>query len=149
MQKDTEEAFTLSIRLLPRAAELHYKGTGTHLLRCNKYAYLKAKKSVRRINFCNETHFRAQLHDIGPWAMEWHGLYGRPKVLEISGFGAHLGDRQYFYDTLSSERAYKTAFSRENTYNILTVVYDASSRQSIQNRDFFGAYCKKFNQIRN
>ena len=80
--------------------------------------------------------------------MEWHGLYGRPKVLEISGFGAHLGDRQYFYDALSSERAYKTAFSRENTYNILTVVYDASSRQSIQNRDFFGAYCKKFNQIR-
>ena len=80
--------------------------------------------------------------------MEWRGLSGRPKGLEIFNFGTHLGGRQYLYDALGSVRAYKTAFSCEKPMLSLPWCMTASSRQSIQNRGFFGTYCNKFNLIR-
>ncbi|MDA0230105.1 MAG: HD domain-containing protein [Proteobacteria bacterium] len=65
LQKDTEEAFMVSIRLLARAAEVHDEDTGNHIIRCNEYAYLMAKKVGMPTEFCNEIHFSARLHDIG------------------------------------------------------------------------------------
>ena len=44
LNKDTESAFMVSIRLLARAAEVHDENTGNHIIRCNEYAYLMAKK---------------------------------------------------------------------------------------------------------
>jgi len=35
LHKDTEEAFTVSIRLRARAAEVHDEDTGNHIIRCN------------------------------------------------------------------------------------------------------------------
>jgi putative nucleotidyltransferase with HDIG domain len=65
LQKDTEEAFMVSIRLLARAAEVHDEDTGNHIIRCNEYAYLMASKVGMPTEFCDEIHFSAQLHDIG------------------------------------------------------------------------------------
>jgi len=65
LQKDTEEAFMVSIRLLARAAEVHDEDTGNHIIRCNEYAYLMANKVGMPTDFCDEIHFSAQLHDIG------------------------------------------------------------------------------------
>ncbi|MBT4427932.1 MAG: HD domain-containing protein [Rhodospirillaceae bacterium] len=65
LQQDTEEAFMVSIRLLARAAEVHDEDTGNHIIRCNEYAFLMAKKCGMPDDFCKEIHHSAQLHDIG------------------------------------------------------------------------------------
>ena len=55
----------ISIRLLARAAEVHDEDTGNHIIRCNEYAFLMAKKLGMPADFCKEIHFSAQLHVIG------------------------------------------------------------------------------------
>lgn len=65
LHKDTEEAFMVSIRLLARAAEVHDEDSGNHIIRCNEYAFLMAKKMAMPDAFCREIHLSAQLHDIG------------------------------------------------------------------------------------
>jgi HD-GYP domain-containing protein (c-di-GMP phosphodiesterase class II) len=65
LQQDTEEAFLVSIRLLARAAEVHDEDTGNHIIRCNEYAFMMAKKCDMPEDFCKEIHHSAQLHDIG------------------------------------------------------------------------------------
>lgn len=65
LQKDTEEAFMVSIRLLARAAQVHDEDTGNHIIRCNEYAFLMAKIAGMPEDFCKKIHHSAQLHDIG------------------------------------------------------------------------------------
>jgi len=65
LHNDTEDAYMVSIRLLARAAEVHDEDTVNHIIRCNEYVYLMAKKVGMPDDFCKEIHYSAQLHDIG------------------------------------------------------------------------------------
>ncbi|MEE8172889.1 MAG: HD domain-containing phosphohydrolase [Alphaproteobacteria bacterium] len=86
LQQDTEEAFMVSIRLLARAAEVHDEDTGNHIIRCNEYAYLMAKKVDMPADFCREIHFSAQLHDIGKMSVNSAILTKRGRLDEDERF---------------------------------------------------------------
>ncbi len=86
LHNDTEEAFMVSIRLLARAAEVHDEDTGNHIIRCNEYAYLMAKKVGMPDDFCNEIHFSAQLHDIGKMSVNSAILTKRGRLEEDERF---------------------------------------------------------------
>jgi len=200
LNKDTESAFMVSIRLLARAAEVHDEDTGNHIIRCNEYAYLMAKKVGMPEAFCKEIHYSAQLHDIGKMSvnsailtkrgrldedehfeMNQHTTYGH-QILERSdrlqmaaeiarshheqwngsGYPDGLKGEQIpisarilavadIYDALRSERAYKSAFSHEKTYKILTVGddrLDPTTHFEPRLLEVFKTYHEEFNQIR-
>ena len=86
LNKDTESAFMVSIRLLARAAEVHDEDTGNHIIRCNEYAYLMAKKVGMPEVFCKEIHYSAQLHDIGKMSVNSAILTKRGRLDEDERF---------------------------------------------------------------
>ena len=86
LHKDTESAFMVSIRLLARAAEVHDEDTGNHIIRCNEYAYLMAKKVGMPEDFCKEIHYSAQLHDIGKMSVNSAILTKRGRLDEDERF---------------------------------------------------------------
>ncbi len=65
LQEETEEAFMLSTHLLAKAADIHDKDTGNHILRVNEYSYELANRVGMNKAFCDEIRFAAQLHDVG------------------------------------------------------------------------------------
>lgn len=76
----------VSIRLLARAAEVHDEDTGNHIIRCNEYAYLMAKKVGMPEVFCKEIHYSAQLHDIGKMSVNSAILTKRGRLDEDESF---------------------------------------------------------------
>jgi HD-GYP domain-containing protein (c-di-GMP phosphodiesterase class II) len=70
LQSETEEAFRTSVRLLARAAELHDKDTGQHIVRVNEYAAFLARRAGMSRDFCEEIHYTAQLHDVGKMSVD-------------------------------------------------------------------------------
>lgn len=70
LQRATETAFQLSVRLLARAAELHDEDTGNHILRVNEYSYLLARAIRQPRSFCDELRYSAALHDIGKMSID-------------------------------------------------------------------------------
>jgi HD-GYP domain-containing protein (c-di-GMP phosphodiesterase class II) len=65
LQEETEEAFMLSTHLLAKAADIHDKDTGNHILRVNEYSHVLASRLGMNRAFCEEIRFAAQLHDVG------------------------------------------------------------------------------------
>lgn len=70
LQRATETAFQLSVRLLARAAELHDEDTGNHILRVNEYSYLLARAARQPKSFCDELRYSAALHDVGKMSID-------------------------------------------------------------------------------
>jgi HD-GYP domain-containing protein (c-di-GMP phosphodiesterase class II) len=70
LQRDTEEAFQVSIRLLARAAEIHDEETGHHIVRVNEYSYLLANLAGMPEAWCDEIRYSAQLHDVGKMSVD-------------------------------------------------------------------------------
>ncbi len=70
LQKETEEAFQLSIRLLARAAEIHDEETGNHIVRVNEYSYFLARELAMPQAWCDELRYSAQLHDVGKMSVD-------------------------------------------------------------------------------
>jgi HD-GYP domain-containing protein (c-di-GMP phosphodiesterase class II) len=70
LRDQTEDAFQISIRLLARAAELHDKDTGNHIVRVNEYAYMLASKLGMPASYCEEIRYSAQLHDVGKMSVD-------------------------------------------------------------------------------
>ncbi|MBI3452923.1 MAG: HD domain-containing protein [Rhodospirillales bacterium] len=80
LKDQTEEAFKLSIRLLARAAELHDKDTGNHIVRVNEYSCALAKALDMPEAFCDEIRYSAQLHDIGKMSVDQAVLKKKGKL---------------------------------------------------------------------
>lgn len=91
LQAETEEAFRTSVRLLARAAELHDKDTGQHIVRVNEYAHLLARKAGQSKVFCDEIRYTAQLHDVGKMSVDSAILHkkGRLDANEIKEMQRH------------------------------------------------------------
>jgi HD-GYP domain-containing protein (c-di-GMP phosphodiesterase class II) len=91
LQQETEEAFRTSVRLLARAAELHDKDTGQHIVRVNEYAHLLARKAGLSKVFCDEIRYTAQLHDVGKMSVDAAILHkqGRLTGNEITEMQRH------------------------------------------------------------
>ncbi len=80
LQQETEEAFRTSVRLLARAAELHDKDTGQHIVRVNEYAHLLARNAGLPKVFCDEIRYTAQLHDVGKMSVDAAILYKKGRL---------------------------------------------------------------------
>ena len=106
LQEETEDAFMLSIHLLAKAADIHDKDTGNHIMRVNEYSYALAKRLGMPASFCEEIRLAAQLHDVGKMSinsailtkparltpeerreMEQHTLYGHEILKENDRLG--------------------------------------------------------------
>ncbi|MBM3525569.1 MAG: HD domain-containing protein, partial [Alphaproteobacteria bacterium] len=70
LQRSTEDAFQLSVRLLARAAELHDEDTGNHILRVNEYSYWLARAIRMPREWCDEIRYSAALHDVGKMSVD-------------------------------------------------------------------------------
>lgn len=70
LQRSTEDAFQLSVRLLARAAELHDEDTGNHILRVNEYSYWLARAIRMPKEWCDEIRYSAALHDVGKMSVD-------------------------------------------------------------------------------
>lgn len=70
LQRATETAFQLSVKLLARAAELHDEDTGNHILRVNEYSYRLARAVRQPAEWCNELRYSAALHDVGKMSID-------------------------------------------------------------------------------
>lgn len=70
LQRATETAFQLSVKLLARAAELHDEDTGNHILRVNEYSYWLARAIRQPAEWCNELRYSAALHDVGKMSID-------------------------------------------------------------------------------
>lgn len=70
LQRATETAFQLSIKLLARAAELHDEDTGNHILRVNEYSFWVARALGQPVEWCNEIRYSAALHDVGKMSVD-------------------------------------------------------------------------------
>ena len=70
LQRSTEDAFQLSVRLLARAAELHDEDTGNHILRVNEYSYWLARAIRMPKEWCDELRYSAALHDVGKMSVD-------------------------------------------------------------------------------
>jgi len=91
LQAETEEAFRTSVRLLARAAELHDKDTGHHIVRVNEYAHFLARKAGLPKIFCDEIRYTAQLHDVGKMSVDAAILHkkGRLSSVEVTEMQRH------------------------------------------------------------
>jgi HD-GYP domain-containing protein (c-di-GMP phosphodiesterase class II) len=70
LQRETESAFKLSVKLLARAAEVHDEDTGNHILRVNEYSYRLARLMRQPAEWCDEIRFSAALHDVGKMSVD-------------------------------------------------------------------------------
>ena len=70
LQRETEKAFQVSVRLLARAAEVHDEETGNHILRVNEYSYFLARKLGQPAEWCDELRYSAALHDVGKMSVD-------------------------------------------------------------------------------
>lgn len=70
LQRETESAFQLSVKLLARAAEVHDEDTGNHILRVNEYSYFLARKLRQAPEWCDELRYSAALHDVGKMSVD-------------------------------------------------------------------------------
>jgi hypothetical protein len=70
LQRETEKAFQVSVKLLARAAEVHDQDTGNHILRVNEYSYFLARKLGHPAEWCNELRYSAALHDVGKMSVD-------------------------------------------------------------------------------
>ncbi len=70
LQRSTETAFQLSVKLLARAAELHDEDTGNHILRVNEYSFWLARAIGQPAEWCNEIRYSAALHDVGKMSVD-------------------------------------------------------------------------------
>jgi len=70
LQRETESAFQLSVKLLARAAEVHDEDTGNHILRVNEYSYRLARLMRQPAEWCDEIRYSAALHDVGKMSVD-------------------------------------------------------------------------------
>jgi HD-GYP domain-containing protein (c-di-GMP phosphodiesterase class II) len=80
-QEETEKAFMLSVRLLAKAAEIHDKDTGNHILRVGEYSRFLAEKLGMDENFCQTITYSAQLHDVGKMSIDSSILKKKGRLL--------------------------------------------------------------------
>jgi hypothetical protein len=70
LQRETEAAFRVSVKLLARAAEVHDEDTGNHILRVNEYSYFLARLLGQPAEWCDELRYSAALHDVGKMSVD-------------------------------------------------------------------------------
>jgi HD-GYP domain-containing protein (c-di-GMP phosphodiesterase class II) len=100
LQKQTEEAFMISIETLARAAEIHDEDTGNHLIRVNEYSYFMAKELGQTQDYCDEIRYSAQLHDIGKMSVNT-AILTKPGRLTEEEFFEMSQHPVYGYELLS------------------------------------------------
>lgn len=82
LNRETEDAFRLSVTLLARAAELHDEDTGNHIVRVNEYAYLLARAAGQPKSWCDAVRYSAQLHDVGKMSIDAAVLKKKGRLTE-------------------------------------------------------------------
>lgn len=70
LQRETESAFRVSVKLLAKAAEVHDEDTGNHILRVNEYSYFLARLLGQPTEWCDELRYSAALHDVGKMSVD-------------------------------------------------------------------------------